>query len=236
MTSAPIGLQVRTTSRRLPLKAFLNVQGRSMIGYLLESLYGTFQKDDVFVLTSDLASDDALAEELRANYKSHVKRGSLEDVRSRYVQLCSETRSEYVVRLTGDNPFVRPLAVQMAIDFASQHDLDYVSNKLGGNIPKGLDIEVIRSATLLSHASKFDSQADKEHVTPSIIRSVHDGNLRGGTITYPLPLKSNIQLSIDTPQDYLLLTEYLAEVGSRSIASALGIVDQRFQFSIVDIP
>lgn len=235
MTST-IGLQVRTDSKRLPCKAFLNLQGRTIIGYLLESLYQTFQNDDIFVLTSREDSDDALVKEVEQNYNANVRRGSLADVRSRYVELCKEVGCEYVVRLTGDNPFVRPMAVREAIVFALVNDLDYVSNKVGRFFPKGLDIEVIRATTLLTHATKYDSPELREHVTPSIIGAVLDGNLRGGSIEYPDPLKSSIPLSIDTPQDYLSVIEYLHETGNESVFRALGLDDSRFQFSIVDLP
>lgn len=205
-----------------------------MAGYLLESLYEVFQADEVFVLTSDKATDDALALEVRRKYDAQVRRGSLSDVRSRYVDLCQEVGCEYVIRLTGDNPFVRPVAVKAALNFAREHDLDYVSNKVGGVLPKGLDIEIIRSSTLLQHARDFDSSELREHVTPSIIRATSNGDLSAGRIDYHTPLQASIPLSIDSQEDYLALAKYLGEIGNRSIGSALGIDDMSFQFSVIN--
>lgn len=206
-----------------------------MIGHILESLSEVFQDNEVFVLTSDQATDDALDLEVRTKYDAQVRRGSLSDVRSRYVDLCEEVGCDYVVRLTGDNPFVRPVAVEAAVNFAKENDLDYVSNKAGGFLPKGLDIEIIRSTTLLQHSRNYDSLELREHVTPSIIRATSNGDLRGGRIDYRLPLLRDIPLSIDSQKEYLALAQFLGEIGNNSVALALGIDDTRFQFSVVDV-
>lgn len=226
MTSV-IGIQCRALSSRLPFKAFLDFDGQPMLSYLFRRLLERFEHESLALLTTQHHSDDVTAN--LAPKDVRVIRGSQENVRSRYVTLAQDTGADYVVRLTADNPFVIPALVEKAIEFASINHLDYVSNKLGGWVPKGLDVEVISRRAILYDGPENLSREVMEHVTPEIRRLVGIEKFSGGCINY-LGAEIGFPLSIDTADEYILARLALLN-GAPFITDPS--IDDGFQFCIV---
>ena len=226
MTSV-VGIQCRALSSRLPFKAFLDFDGRPMLSYLFDSLLGRFSLNSLALLTTNHFSDDITVNIAPKDVR--VIRGSRHDVRSRYVALAEETGSDYIVRLTADNPFVRPKLVETAIEFARLNRLDYVSNKLGGSVPKGFDVEVISRRALLYECKANQNSQVREHVTPEIRRMAMTGKISGGVIIYAGP-DIAFPLSIDTPEEYIQARGALMN-GNASLEQ--NSIDNFFQFRVV---
>lgn len=230
-----IGVQVRTSSSRLPCKAHLNFFGQPIFGYLITKLSEEFPLEGIHVLTSTQMSDDYLANVCREDYRVGVGRGSVSDVRSRYVQLCKQENLDYVVRLTGDNPMVIGKIVRRALEFAESNDLDYLSNKLTRHYPAGLDVEVIRTSALFESLDWDQCAYAKEHVTPPVINGVMNGNLRAGTIRCILPELNDLNFSIDTMEDYLDIVKRIRSpewAGSQENLALSSLFS--FEFAVVD--
>lgn len=198
-----------------------------MLSHIFFQLLELFEQESLALLTTDHPSDDVTAE--LAPKEVRVIRGSQENVRSRYVTLALDTGADYVVRLTADNPFVRPKLVEKAIEFASMNNLDYVSNKMGGWVPKGLDVEVISRRAILLDTPKNRSREVMEHVTPEIRRMVTIGKFSGGLINYT-GSEIEFPLSIDTPEEYMLARHVLLKGAPTSAHLS---IDDCFQFCIV---
>ena len=226
MTSV-VGIQCRALSSRLPLKAFLDFEGRPMLSYMFDSMLSRFSPNSLALLTTNHFSDDITVH--LAPRDVRVIRGSEDDVRSRYVTLAEKTGSDFIVRLTADNPFVRPHLVETAIEFARVNRLDYVSNKLGGWVPKGFDVEVISKRALFYECKANQNSLVKEHVTPEIRRMAMTGRISGGAIIYEGP-DISFPLSIDTPDEYIQARQALL---NGNTALAKGSIDDFFQFRVV---
>lgn len=119
------GIQARMSSTRLPGKVLADVGGRPMIEHVYERTRMAALVDAAFVLTSTDASDDPLVACLEARGIPY-RRGSLTDVRSRYVDLAREFDARYVVRVTGDVPLVEPDFVDLQLGALRAFDVDLV--------------------------------------------------------------------------------------------------------------
>ncbi len=108
------GIQARMSSSRLPGKVLADLGGAPLIQRVYERTRAATLVDEVFVLTSDDPSDDELAAALEAR-AIPFRRGSLGDVRSRYLELAEETRAQHLVRVTGDCPFVAPEFIDLQV-------------------------------------------------------------------------------------------------------------------------
>ena len=116
-------------------------------------------------MTSCQSEDDILEREARINDVTGVIRGAMDDVRSRYLALSQITRCDYLVRVTGDNPFtdfraIKPLLSEMIKNHDQYLWLD------PSCCPDGINLELF-TPHLLTESIKFsNSSEDLEHVTP----------------------------------------------------------------------
>ncbi|MEM8918561.1 MAG: aldo/keto reductase [Pseudomonadota bacterium] len=191
-------LQARTSSSRLPAKVLLPVAGMPLA--VLAAKRAANRGHDVVVATSTERSDDYLAATLEA-HGIRVFRGSLDDALGRFAGVVEECPDDMpVFRLTADN--VVPdgeLLVAVEADFRNRK-LGYLScNHKGSGLPYGVSVEITTAGILRSAASKATDPADREHVTPWIIRT------HGMADFKPVSTGSmeNYRCTIDNLDDYL---------------------------------
>lgn len=165
-------LQARMSSSRLPGKVLAPVAGAPMILRQIERLRRAKRLDRIVVATSVRADDDPLAEVVRAA-GVEVHRGDLDDVLGRFIgAMDAFGPSESLVRLTADCPLADPDVIDATIDRFHEAQVDYASNVAEPRtFPKGLDVEVMRSAALRRAASETADPFDHEHVTPYLYRN-----------------------------------------------------------------
>jgi spore coat polysaccharide biosynthesis protein SpsF (cytidylyltransferase family) len=159
------GIQARMGSTRLPGKVLADLCGRSLVQRVYQRTRAAALLDEVFVLTSDEASDDPLAEHLARAGIPH-RRGSLADVRARFLDLAEETRARYLVRVSGDCPFVAPEFIDLRLGAlrALEADLVDVANDPGGALAGTLGGQDAFSARALRFSCTSDDARDAEHV------------------------------------------------------------------------
>ncbi len=157
------------SSTRLPGKVTADLVGQPMILRQIERLKRAKRLDQIVVATSTDASDDVLAERLRAEGIG-VHRGSLEDVLGRFIGALDQFGpDDTVVRLTADCPLADPDLVDETIDLFQTSGADYASNTPERrSYPKGLDIEVVRADLLRTADAEATDPYEREHVTPFI--------------------------------------------------------------------
>ena len=95
----------RIGSTRLPGKALLQIGGYPMIIFLLERIRATQSVNKIIFATTTLSEDNELAQVVKdAGFT--VFRGSNQNVVERYIDAAQEYNLDYVIRITGDCPFV----------------------------------------------------------------------------------------------------------------------------------
>lgn len=158
-------VQARMGSTRLPDKVMKSLGGRPMIEVLLSRLSRSQEVDEIIVATSIDPRNAPLFDHVRS--LGHVCVAADEnDVLARYLQACTHTDADVLVRITGDCPLVDPALVDHCIREFRERGVDYLSNGGPPAYPDGLDIEVFRRDALERAGRETREPFDREHVTP----------------------------------------------------------------------
>jgi spore coat polysaccharide biosynthesis protein SpsF len=211
-------VQARTTSTRLPNKVLLPLGETRVIDHVVRRAAGFSQQ--VVVCTSTDASDDPVEAHCR-EVGTLCLRGPLENVFLRYRKALLDERvaaTEWFARVTADCPFLSvPLAKRLA-GAAAETDLDYLSYDLG-QLPLGLAVELVRSATFLSIDPDTLDAPEREHVTLALYEQ--PGRYRVRRLDVPEPMRHpELRLTLDYAEDYELL-QRLVDLGVDSAEAAV---------------
>lgn len=211
----PIGrfgvvVAARTGSSRLPGKALLPLGGLPMILFLLERIRAAQETGAIIFATTTLPEDDELARVVgEAGFP--VFRGANEDVVARYVDAAKAYELDYVVRITGDCPFVDAETLDYCLASARrQVPFDLASTK--GRFPVGIDYEIYKASVMagLHESGKLDA-ADREHLT---LFMYHYPELFRFAALEPRPeWRSSRSCTVDTPEDYRMAQEIVKRLG-----------------------
>lgn len=231
LTTKKVGiiLASRYSSSRLPGKALLPLADTTVLGFLLDRLQPLSKQLKIVLATSNLTSDDPIVEE-GGKKKVSVYRGSLDNVFQRYYEAAKKYGLDYVIRLTGDNPFVDSGYLSYLfeqIDF-DRHGL-YTTRP---DCPKGLNVDAFPS-TILESITKNEvlSSYDKEHVVPSISRVLGER----GTFRLKVPeeiTSARHTYSVDTAMEYeriSTLVNFTENAKEESAASLIYRYDRYFE-------
>jgi spore coat polysaccharide biosynthesis protein SpsF (cytidylyltransferase family) len=216
-------VSARTASKRLPAKALLDLGGMPMIRFLLERLRTTRHGGPVIFATTQRGDDDELAEVVRAG-GFPVFRGADADVAGRYLACAQEFELDWIVRVTGDCPFVDAESMDACLlQWSPADDVDMVSTK--GVFPVGIDYELFSSALLAAEWPRMSGD-EREHLTLRFYRA--DLGFRVQRFTKPAswPAVGHTFL-VDTPADYerAVRTVSRFENGRFGIGDLLGLRD-----------
>lgn len=155
-------VQARMGSSRLPGKVMKRLNNMSVVEHLVYRINKSQFIDDVVVLTSTAQENDEFESHLiERNIK--VFRGSEEDVLGRFAQALSYHPARYIVRLTGDSPFIDWHICDDLIDkvINGRYDYGYLSERFA----EGVDCEVVRSDILRTLNHQTLRPSEREHVT-----------------------------------------------------------------------
>lgn len=203
------------SSTRLPGKVLRPLLGEPMIGRQIERLRRAKSLTRIVVATSTNREDDAVAAYC-ATLGVAFYRGDLDDVLARFLGVLDAFGPvETFVRLTADCPLADPDLIDQVVARHLETGADYTANHQGWTWPKGLDVEVCRSAVLRA----IDAEAtgsDREHVTAYIYRQ-GGANRAGGAdrfhieaVTRDPPLR--YRWTVDTPEDFAFVSAVYAEL------------------------
>lgn len=198
-------IQARRSSTRLPDKIFKELprnSGISVLGNVI--LRAKKACPNVIVATSNLPDDDKTQTEAE-KYGAKVYRGSLEDVLGRYLGAAEKFGLDNIVRITADCPCVDPVIISAIIEKLIREKRDYVSNVEKRAFPHGLDTEAFTFSALQKANLNEEKPEIREHVTYHI-RLTDDFNKTSFTDTFGLPHRPDIRITLDTAQDYTLLS------------------------------
>lgn len=160
-------LQARMSSRRLPGKVLMPLNGEPMIFRQIARILESKEVDNLIIATSIDPSDDVLVEYLDSKGVANF-RGSLDDVFSRFYEIIEIESPELIVRLTADCPLVMPEILDAMLIQFNKGDWDYMTNALYPSYPDGLDIEIF-TRQCFSKLSTFNLTPEElEHVTLGI--------------------------------------------------------------------
>jgi len=190
-------VQARSSSERLPGKVLRSMAGRPMLSWLLESLGQCKRVTDVVLATSDLASDDRIAD-FAETFGVSCFRGSLTDVAGRLASAAISRHADSFVRISGDSPLMDFRIVDQMIDLYTAGKPDLATNVQLRTFPKGFSVEAV-CLSALERARSMMEPGDEEHVTPVFYRRPDCFRIVGLTSGMNL---GGIQMSVDTVEDF----------------------------------
>ncbi len=207
-SSSLIVLQARMGSQRRPGKVLAPLAGTPLVAYCIARLRAAGVGPIVVATTTDPGEAPLLA--LCASLGVEVFTGAVHDVLARYAAVVeAHPAARYVLRATGDNPFV-DIGTPARVLKALQAGADYAVEEA---LPLGAAVEGVSRDVLLQAQREAASPYDREHVTPWVRRA--DGIVRALPLA-PGPVRApDVRLTVDTPDDLA----YAQHLASRLLAS-----------------
>ncbi|OHD46455.1 MAG: hypothetical protein A2Y35_10385 [Spirochaetes bacterium GWE1_60_18] len=206
--SLAVIVQMRLDSSRLPRKALLPLGFGTVASAVLERLRHI--PADHYILACDPASQPELAAiATAAGFRLHV--GPKDDVLGRFCGAIETWRPTYIVRATGDNPFVSAELATRLLDYARPLGLDYAGYQ---GLPLGMGVEVVKAAALLVANRSAASLYDREHVCPYLYQHPDLFQIERPACPAAWQLPAS-RLTIDTAADYALAQQLVAALGEQ---------------------
>jgi len=200
-------LQARMGSTRLPGKALMRIQGKSILERAIRRLRAASGIDEVAVLTTGLHEDDRIVEEAR-RLGVLVYRGPGQDVLRRFQEASLKFMPGIVVRATADNPLIDVGSIGRIIHAVRSDKLDYCTE---GDLPYGAATEACTAAALAKTHELATDPRHREHVTLHI--KENPGQFRIAYLKAPESLRRpRLRLTVDTPEDFAFMEELIGFV------------------------
>jgi len=206
--SVQILIQCRLSSSRLPAKALLPIGKYSMVELVYRRVAQEFPR--TLVVTSTDPSDDLLVKHLNMR-TIPCFRGDLNNVLKRFHDVCASIgdfhSNSLIVRLTADNVIPDASFLVLMLEYFNLNGCEYLtSSQPGSRLPYGLSAEVFRFGLLEQAFLYAESDSDREHVTPWIIRNARVVVFSPDQFSEDL---SGLRCTVDTFDDYLQLNRLL---------------------------
>ena len=184
-------IQARLGSTRFPKKIIKDIDGKTVIEYMIDRLLKVFKKKNIIINTTNSVKDNKLVIIAKRN-KLLYFRGSENNVLDRYLKCSKKFNVKNIIHLTSDCPLVDvDLLIRMKRIFEKKKKLDYFANTYPpelSNFPDGSDIEIYKQKSLIKLSKMSDKKEDKEHVTNFFWKNPNTFNVQ--------ILKSNKNLSL----------------------------------------
>jgi spore coat polysaccharide biosynthesis protein SpsF len=193
-------IEARMKSSRLPGKVLEKVCGKPVLLHIVERVKRSKKIDQIVVATSTSPDDDKIVE-FCCNHDISFYRGSEEDVLSRLVMCHRFTRTDVVVEITGDSPFVDPEVIDETIEAFMSSGADYVSNTLTRSHPIGIRSQVFSLSLLEECERETSDKKDREHVTTFICRNKEGRYTLKNVLSKKEHMFPKVRLTLDYPED-----------------------------------
>ena len=198
-------IQARMGSTRLPGKVLMDLDGHTVLAWVIRACKSASLVDRVVVVTSTEKRDDAI-KELCNRLVCPCIRGDENDVLGRFqlVAKCYPTDNVFI-RITADEPFVDPVIINSVLHKREITNADYCSNVHPRTFPDGLDVECFTRKALNITYEKATRIIDRECVTSWMVR--HPEYITTANVNSGYPDFKRERWVLDAPEDYTFCTQ-----------------------------
>jgi len=225
-------IQARMGSSRLPNKVMKEVDGKPLIGYLIERLSLAKHIDKIVLATSTNQENDGLVEYVES-LEVDVFRGDENDVLSRFQQVAKGYNATDIVRITGDSPLVDPEICDSLIAYYLENKLEY--SFLSERFCEGVDCEVVSSNVLFKLDEYTLKPSHHEHVTLYIYQHPELFNF---SFLENSSDDAKYRFTVDNKEDLFVVTHILQDMnktnGFYSTQKVKNFLDENPEISIVN--
>lgn len=208
--------QARYGSTRLPAKILKEVNGMTLLEIHLRRILRAKTINKLKIATTEEEGSKFIIDVAKRVGVDYYQ-GSVDDVLSRFYGTAVPEHPDYVVRLTSDCPLIDPNIIDEVVNFALQHDYDYVSTD-AVSFPDGLDTSVIKFSALEKAYKEANLISEREHVTPYIWKN---GTANGGTLFKSCKYQNMVgnynandyRITVDEPEDFEVIKNLIEHLG-----------------------
>ncbi len=197
----------RYNSTRLPGKILKEINGKTILSFIIERLNCVKNLDEIIVATSDQKSDEPIIDYCTAEGIKFY-RGSLINVAKRFLDCSKSFNLDYSIRINGDNLFLDHRIITKMIKKINENDFDMISNVKDRTFPKGVSVEIINVEFYKKIFSQLNTPYLQEHVTIYFYENLKSGNFFHFKNTL-YPSAGGAQLAIDTEDDFNIATKII---------------------------
>lgn len=198
-------IQARMDSKRLPGKVLKIINKKPLLWHIISSLENCKNLGKIIIATSDAHTDDPIVD-FSKQFNIECYRGSLNYVANRMHDAAKYYKIDTFVRVCGDSPLIDHHLVDQAIEIYQSQKCDLVTNVFPRTFPKGQTIEVISTSALKRALEIGTNENEQEHMTQFFYNNHELFKIVSFTNSDDL---SQIQLSVDTEEDFRLCSEIL---------------------------
>ncbi|HBB97299.1 MAG TPA: hypothetical protein DC054_18125 [Blastocatellia bacterium] len=204
--SAAILITARLKSTRLPKKVIRPIAGRPMICHMIDRLKLAEIPQQIILCTSALPEDDELTR-IAHDESICCFRGDPDDVLARLTGAAQQFDVDTVFSCTADNPFVDAIHLDKLLEYHLAHRYDYTKTE---GLPLGA-FGYVLSRPAMQRACDLKVEKDTEIWGPLFTES---GKFACGImqITDPEFCWPDLRLTVDTPEDFQLVTQIFDEL------------------------
>jgi len=200
-------VQARMTSARFPGKSMALLLEKPVLEWVLERVKlvrGPKRAKMTYILAVPDADESEPMLQLADKLDVENFCGSELNVLRRYYEAALFFKLDYIVRITGDCPFIDPVVCAEVTQLCVWRKLDYTSNIYPKRTyPQGLDCECFTMDCLEAAYKLSDIISDYEHVTPWMQRAEE---IKKGSVQQRID-QSDKNWCIDYPEDIKRLEE-----------------------------
>lgn len=185
-------------STRLPGKVLRPIDGRPLLGHVLDRAARLDHRATAVVATTVSARDDLIAQFCEEN-RTEVFRGNEANVLDRYYQCARSYGFDHVVRLTADNPFTDVVELDRLIELHLDREADFSHSF--SVLPIGVGAEIFRFDALKESVRCSTEPHHFEHVDEYMIEHPERFKtvLLDGVAAKRFP---QVRLTVDDEVDY----------------------------------
>lgn len=201
-------IQARSTSKRLPGKVLKQLGDRPLLSHIIARLRN-IQNEDISIAVAIPEYDEQLLAFITSEPSVSYIQGDEYNVLSRYITASEHLReNDFVVRLTGDNPFPDQSVLAIMAQQLQSHPVDYAYPR---GLPLGMGFEFIRVNALRSQLFYPLKEHHTEHVTTFIRENPHlyaVEPLGLGPLYRPEndeTINCNVRLTVDEEDDFKMV-------------------------------
>jgi spore coat polysaccharide biosynthesis protein SpsF len=193
-------ITARLKSSRLRHKILLDLNGKPIIERVIQRCKATAGVDGVVLCTSTNPQDSALYE-FAQKEEIQFYAGSEDDVLQRLLDAAKYFHYDAFLSITADNPLFSIYTSQLLVDSFKREPFDFGFTK---GLPIGLATSLLETKAL-DVAVYMKSQTDTEIWGPFLNRPDFFNIFE--LIVENAPFEENKRLTVDYPEDYLLMCE-----------------------------
>jgi spore coat polysaccharide biosynthesis protein SpsF len=189
----------RFDSRRLPGKAMLDIQGRPLLGRVIDRTKKIKNIQKIIVATSNRDIDNIISD-FTINENIDCYRGSFKDVALRAIEVCKKYNLEAFVRICGDRPFFDSTAITYLISKYKKNLSDLTTTVGTGQMPAGFTCEIISTKALCKAYVNFDIY-EQEHLTAYFYKNSSNFLINRVSVPNYDQYDNKLRLVVDNQED-----------------------------------